>query len=127
LRYGRVTVKKEKPESYLPMTEAAFHVLLALADGEKHGYAIKKEVSRRTSDKVRLGPGTLYGIIKRLLLDGLVIESDERPDPALDDERRRYYRLTRLGEQVAIAEANRMQDLIDTARAKKLLGRPRTA
>jgi DNA-binding PadR family transcriptional regulator len=120
-------VKREKPESYLPMTEAAFHVLLALADGEKHGYAIKKEVSRRTGDKVRLGPGTLYGIIKRLLLDGMVIESDGRPDPALDDERRRYYRLTRLGEQVAIAEANRMQDLIDTARAKKLLGRPRTA
>src|SRR5215471_10974290 len=120
-------MKERNPESYLPMTEAAFHVLLALADGEKHGYAIKKEVSRRTGDKVRLGPGTLYGIIKRLLLDGLVVESDERPDPALDDERRRYYRLTRLGEQVAIAEAHRMEELIATARAKKLLGKPRTA
>ena len=111
-------MKQQKAESYLPMTEAAFHVLLALADGEKHGYAIKKEVSRRTGDKVRLGPGTLYGIIKRLLLDGLVVESDER---------RRYYRLTRLGEQVAIAEARRMEELIATARAKKLLGKPRTA
>ena len=120
-------MKEEDARSYLPMTEAAFHVLLALADGEKHGYAIKKEVSRRTGGKVRLGPGTLYGIIKRLLLDGLVVESADRPDPALDDERRRYYRMTRLGHRVAKAEARRLQELLDTARAKKLLGRPRTA
>src|SRR5262249_14391121 len=118
---------RAKRESYLPMTEAAFHVLLALADGEKHGYAIKKEVSRRTGGKVRLGPGTLYGIIKRLLLDGLVVESADRPDPALDDERRRYYRMTRLGQPVAISQARRLQELLDTARAKKLLRKPRTA
>lgn len=113
-------------ESYLPLSPAAFHVLLALADGEKHGYAIKKEVLRRTEDKVRLGPGTLYGLIKRMLNDGLLEECDERPDPSLDDERRRYYRLTDLGYKVATAEAERMEKLISAARAKKLLGKTRT-
>lgn len=112
-------------ESHLPLSPAAFHVLLALADGEKHGYAIKKEVSRRTEEKVRLGPGTLYGLIKRMLNDGLLVECDERPDPSLDDERRRYYRLTGLGFKVAAAEAERMEKLITTARAKKLLGKTR--
>lgn len=120
-------MKAKKPdlESYLPLSPAAFHVLLALADGEKHGYAIKKEVSRRTEEKVRLGPGTLYGLIKRMLNDGLLVECDERPDPSLDDERRRYYRLTGLGFKVATAEAERMEKLITTARAKKLLGKSR--
>ena len=121
-------MKAKKPdlESHLPLSPAAFHVLLALADGEKHGYAIKKEVSRRTEDKVRLGPGTLYGLIKRMLNDGLLVECDERPDPSLDDERRRYYRLTGLGFKVATAEAERMEKLITTARSKKLLGKTRT-
>lgn len=122
-----MTKKRTVPESYLPLSPAAFHVLLALADGEKHGYAIKKEVLRRTDGKVRLGPGTLYGLIKRMLNDGWISESDERPDPALDDERRRYYRLTDLGQRIAVAEAERMEKLITTARAKKLLGRPRSA
>jgi DNA-binding PadR family transcriptional regulator len=118
-------VKKSDLESYLPLSPAAFHVLLSLADGEKHGYAIKKEVSRRTEDTVRLGPGTLYGLIKRMLNDGLLVECDERPDPSLDDERRRYYRLTDLGFKVATAEAERMEKLITAARAKKLLGKAR--
>ena len=122
-----MTRKRIDPESYIPLSPAAFHVLLALADGEKHGYAIKKEVLRRTDGKVRLGPGTLYGLIKRMLNDGWISESDERPDPALDDERRRYYRLTSLGQKVAVAEAERMEKLITTARAKRLLGRPRSA
>jgi DNA-binding PadR family transcriptional regulator len=117
--------KKSDLESHLPLSPAAFHILLALADGEKHGYAIKKEVSRRTEEKVRLGPGTLYGLIKRMLSDGLLVECDERPDPSLDDERRRYYRLTDLGFKVATAEAERMEKLITAARAKKILGKTR--
>lgn len=80
-----------------PLTPAAFHLLLALADGEKHGYAIMQAVALRTRGEVRMGPGTLYGLIKRMLADGWIEELDERPDPALDDERRRYYRLTSSG------------------------------
>ena len=116
-----------KPEDYLPLTAPVFHVLLALADGEKHGYAIKKEVARRTNGKVRLGPGTLYGLIKRLLNEGLIAESGERPDPALDDERRRYYLLTELGRKIAIAEAQRMENILATARSKNLFGEPSAA
>jgi DNA-binding PadR family transcriptional regulator len=115
------------PEPYLPLTPAMFQVLLALADGEKHGYAIIKEVHRRTGGKVRLSAGTLYALIKRFEQDGLIVESDERPDPALDDERRRYYRLSENGRLLAIAEARRMEEAVDDARAKLLLGRPRTA
>ena len=118
--------KKQAPEPFLPVTPAMFHVLLSLADGEKHGYAILKEISRRTGGKVRLSAGTLYGIVHRLLEGGLIVESDERPDPALDDERRRYYRLTGLGRRVAVAEAERMEELLVTARARKLLRRPQT-
>src|SRR5246127_1173521 len=87
-----------------PLTPAMFHVLLALADGEKHGYAILKEVARRTEDKVRLSAGTLYGNLARLESAGLIAESNRRPDLVLDDERRRYYLLTELGRQVAVAE-----------------------
>ena len=112
--------------SYLPLTPAVFQVLLALADEERHGYAIMQEVEIRSSGAVRMGPGTLYGTLKRLLADGLVEESDERPDPELDDERRRYYRLTSLGREVAVAEAERMQKLVADARSKALLRRPRT-
>ena len=115
------------PESYLPLTPPMFQVLLALADGEKHGYAVIKEVHRRTDGKVRLSAGTLYAVIKRFVNDGLIVECDERPDPALDDERRRYYRLSDDGRAVAIAEARRMEEVVDQARAKLLLGRPRTA
>lgn len=97
-------------------------MLLSLADGEKHGYVISKEIARRTSNEVRLSAGTLYGIIKRLLEDELIEESDERPDFALDDERRRYYRLTRFGHRVAEAEAERLERVLAMARAKKVLG-----
>lgn len=98
-----------------------FHILLALADKERHGYEIMREVDERSEGKVRLGPGTLYGSIKRMLSDGLIEELDERPDPELDDERRRYYRLSDLGRRVAIAEAERLERLVKSARSKKLL------
>jgi len=98
-----------------------FHILLALADKERHGYEIMREVDERTEGKMRVGPGTLYGSIKRMLNDGLIEELDERPDPELDDERRRYYRLSDLGRRVAIAEAERLDKLLKSARSKKLL------
>ena len=117
---------KEKPETWLPLTPAMFHILLALADKERHGYDIMREVDERTEGNMRLGPGTLYGSIKRMLNDRLIEELDERPDPELDDERRRYYRLTDLGRRVAVAEAQRLERLVKSARAKKLLS-PRGA
>ena len=98
-----------------------FHILLALADKERHGYEIMREVDERTEGKMRVGPGTLYGSIKRMLNDGLIEELDERPDPDLDDERRRYYRLSDFGRRVAIAEAERLDKLVKSARSKKLL------
>jgi DNA-binding PadR family transcriptional regulator len=112
------------PEPYLPLTPPMFQLLLALADGDKHGYAILKEVERRTGGKVRLSAGTLYALIKRFVNEGLIVEVDERPDPALDDERRRYYRLAENGRQVAAAEAGRMEEAVGHARAKLLLPKP---
>lgn len=109
------------PQNFLPLTPADFNILLALADGEKHGYAIMQEVIANTRGKLRLGPGTLYGAIKRLLESDLIEESDERPDPAHDDERRRYYRLTEFGKRVAAAEAARLNELVDLARSRRLL------
>jgi DNA-binding PadR family transcriptional regulator len=114
---------RRDPEELLPLSPAVFHVLLALADAERHGYGIIKEVEARTDGRVRLGPGTLYGSIKRMLEQGLVAESDERPDAELDDERRRYYRLTDFGRRVAAAEAERLAGLVKVARAKQLLSR----
>ncbi len=114
--------KKRSIESYLPLTPALFHVLLALADGEKHGYVISKEIARRTNNEVRLSAGTLYGIIKRLLEGGFIEESEDRPDFSLDDQRRRYYRLTKLGSALAEAEAERMERVLAMARAKHVLG-----
>ncbi len=108
-------------EDLLPLSPAVFHILLALADGERHGYAIMREVSEQTAGKMRLGPGTLYGSIRRMLSDGMIEESEARPDPALDDERRRYYRLTPYGRRVAEAEAARLQALTRTAQARGLL------
>jgi DNA-binding PadR family transcriptional regulator len=112
---------EQKPENHLPLTPAVFRILLALTDGEKHGYAIMREVEETTEGRVTLGPGTLYGAIKRLLTAGLIIETDERPDPALDDARRRYYELTDMGRRVAAAEAERLAFLVEAARRKKLL------
>jgi len=115
-----------KPEDFLPLTPAMFHILLALADKERHGYHIMREVEERTSGNVKLGPGTLYGSVKRMIADGLIEELDERPAPDLDDERRRYYRLTDLGFRVAGAEAQRLEQLVRSARAKKVLPRTKT-
>lgn len=99
----------------IPLTPAVFHILLSLGEGERHGYALKREIAQRTNGKLKLGPGVLYGAINKMLELGLIEESDERPDPHLDDERRRYYRITTLGRQVARAEATRMRELVDMA------------
>jgi len=107
------------PDEYLPLTPALFHVLLSLADGEKHGYAILKEVAERTNNGVVLSTGTLYGIIKRLLADGMI-----RPSAAGSTERRQAYRLTVFGRSVALAEVKRLSDLVQSAEAKKLSVRP---
>jgi DNA-binding PadR family transcriptional regulator len=122
-----MTPLSKTPEVYGPLTPAMFHVLLALAGDDLHGYAILKEVDLRTNGKVRLSTGTLYGIIKRLLADGLVVERRTRPAEPQDDERRRYYRLTPLGRQVATAEAERMDEVLAVARARNLLKKTRTA
>jgi len=108
-------------ETLLPLTPAAFNILLALADGDLHGYSIMQEIASQTQGKLRIGPTTLYRSIKHMLEDGLIIESDERPDPALDDERRRYYRLTALGQRVAAAEISRLEQTLAVARSKPLL------
>jgi DNA-binding PadR family transcriptional regulator len=110
-----------------PLTPALFHVLLALADGEKHGYAILKEVESRTGGRVQLSAGTLYGIIKRLNAEDWIVESSKRPVAGLDDERRRYYRLTELGRRVAVTEARRLEELLAMARNKNLFRKPETA
>jgi DNA-binding PadR family transcriptional regulator len=108
------------PASLLPLTPAIVHILLALADDDRHGYAIMQEVARLTDGAIRMGPGTLYGTVKRLLASGLIEEADERPDAELDDERRRYYRMTPLGRRVLKAETARMAALVGAARAKKV-------
>ena len=109
-------------DKILPLTPAVFHILLALADGERHGYGIMLEVEAMTKGRVEMGPGTLYGTIKRMLKVGLIEESDERPDPELDDERRRYYRLTGFGQQVLAAEVRRLSALVDVAQSKRVFG-----
>ncbi len=113
--------RREDPDAHLPLTPAVLHILLALADEERHGYAIMLEVERQTGGRFRPGSGTLYGTIKRLLSSGLIAESGERPDPALDDERRRYYRLTPIGRRVLEAEARRLQQVVGVAKIKNLL------
>jgi DNA-binding PadR family transcriptional regulator len=119
--------KRDDTQAFLPLTPAMFHILLALADGEKHGYAILKEVARRTDGKVRLSAGTLYGNLARLERSGMIVESGRRPAIGLDDERRRYYRLTTFGRAVAIAEARRMEEALSQARAKLQIHKPQTA
>jgi DNA-binding PadR family transcriptional regulator len=106
------------PGDLLPLTPAALNVLLALADGERHGYGIMLEVRERTGGKVRLGPGTLYGAIKRLKEGGMIEESGGRSDDEADDERRRYYRLTGFGGEVLAAEVERLDSLVRAARRK---------
>lgn len=109
------------PESQLPLSPAVFHILLALVDGERHGYGIIQDVKLHTDGQMQLGPGTLYGAIKRLLKRGLIEEVGERPDPQLNDERRRYYRLTEFGLRVLRLEAGRLNEMVQQARLKKLL------
>jgi DNA-binding PadR family transcriptional regulator len=113
--------KKPDPYSFLPLSPPVFHILLALADEERHGYGIMQEVKFRTEGQVHLVPGTLYGAIKRLLKQKLIAETDERPDPELNDERRRYYRLTEFGQRVLAAEAARLARMVEQAQAKQLL------
>jgi len=110
------------PQGELPLTPAVFHILLALADGEKHGYAIMQEVETATDGQMTLGPGTLYGSIKRMLKAGLIAETDERPDPALDDARRRYYELSGYGRKVLAAEVERLEQAVRLAEQKHVLG-----
>jgi DNA-binding PadR family transcriptional regulator len=104
-------------DSLLPLQPAVFHILMALADEDRHGYGIIQEVLSRTNGDVRLSPGTLYRSIQRMLNDDLIVEINERPAPELDDERRRYYRITTFGRAVARAEANRLHELVRLARA----------
>jgi DNA-binding PadR family transcriptional regulator len=110
-----------EPNEFLPLTTPVFHILLALADEQRHGYAILLEIEGRTEGAVRLGTGTLYTAIKRMLTSGLIERSETRPHPTNDDERRTYYRLTPLGAQVARAEATRMNSLVGLARSKRVL------
>jgi DNA-binding PadR family transcriptional regulator len=109
------------PQYFLPLKPQWFHILLSLASGEQHGYAIMQDVLNRTTGKIRLWPATLYGSIKRLIEAGLIEASDERPAPELDDARRRYYRLTSLGKRVLDAECDRLQELVRTIRLKQTM------
>jgi DNA-binding PadR family transcriptional regulator len=108
------------PDQFLPLTPAVFNILLALADGEKHGYGIMQEVEANTKGQVLMGPGTLYGSIKRMLQADLIEESDERADPEMDDQRRRYYKLTALGRRTLRMEAERLAAQVKIARAKNI-------
>ena len=104
-----------------PLTPAVFHILLALVDEDRHGYGIMLEIAERTNQQMLMGPGTLYGTLKRMLESGLIEECGERIDPDLSNERRRYYRITRQGRRAAAAEAERLQALVRMARAKSVL------
>ena len=114
-------IESNTVQALLPLPLSMFHMLLALSDGERHGYALKREILRRTNGKLNLGSGALYGSISRMLDQGLIEESEERPDLHLDDERRRYYRLTGLGQTVLSAELERLDAAVSSARALGLL------
>jgi DNA-binding PadR family transcriptional regulator len=113
--------RKPLADTFIPLSPVVFDILLALSDDERHGYGIMQEVARRSDGATRLRPGSLYRALARLVQEDLVEESDERPAPDLDDERRRYYRLTSLGQEVVAAEARRLAALLRAARAKKVL------
>jgi len=117
-------MSETRPEDFIPLSAQEFQILLSLADQERHGYGIMQEVEARTGGELRLGPGTLYGAIKRMRGPGLIEEAGEREE---GDERRRYYRLSALGRAVAVAEAARLQALVEDARVKRLLPYPRSA
>jgi DNA-binding PadR family transcriptional regulator len=111
---------RDDVDSFLPLPASVMHIVVALADGEKHGYAIMRDVAELSGGAVHMGSGTLYGSIKRMLDQGLIEEAEERPDPALDDQRRRYYRLTALGRRVGAAESARLATLVDAATMRRL-------
>jgi DNA-binding PadR family transcriptional regulator len=112
--------RTRRPEDLLPLKPLHFLMLLTLADGDRHAYGIKKELAARQAHR-DLGPGTLYRTIDQLIASGLIQETDRRPAPELDDERRRYYRLTPFGRRVAVAEADRLSDLLKAARIRRLV------
>jgi DNA-binding PadR family transcriptional regulator len=114
-------MKDNRPESLLPLPTAVFHILIALADRDRHGYSIMQDVSARTEGAVQLSAGTLYSSIRRMLEQGLIEELRDSPDPSSTDERRRYYRLARFGRRVAAAEVARLNALVDQARATGLV------
>jgi DNA-binding PadR family transcriptional regulator len=113
--------RRRAAEDVLPLSPIALQVLLAIADGDKHGYAILKEIDRRTDGQIALGTSSLYAVLKRLLAEEMVEEAPERPDPALDDERRRYFRLTNFGRRAVVAELKRLETVLAHGRAKRLL------
>ena len=106
------------PASLLPLPPATFHILLAVADEDRHGYAIIQDVAARTSNELKLSAGTLYRSVQRMQEQGLIVEPRERPEPDMDDERRRYYRITEFGRKVAEAEARRLSQLVRMARQR---------
>ena len=113
--------RAQNPYELLPLTPPVFHLLVALSDGERHGYALMRQVAEDTDGTLQLGPGTLYGCLQRMLAAGLIAESDQRSDPQLDDERRRYYRISDLGSRVVRAEAKRLAAAVAAARSRRLL------
>jgi len=120
-----MTKSQQEIEQMLPLSLPIFHMLVSLMEGERHGYALKREILQRTDKRINLGSGALYGAINKMLEQGLIVESDERPDPHLDDERRRYYGITPLGRRVIQAEVARLRALVQFAEVR--LGVPHPA
>ena len=120
---GYTYAVKTEAESLLPLPSATFHILVALADDDRHGYAVIKDVAARTGGALKLSPGTLYRSMDRMLHQGLIREISTRPARDMDDERRRYYRITPFGREVAMAESRRLAQMLDLARAKGLAPR----
>jgi DNA-binding PadR family transcriptional regulator len=114
---------RERIQRLLPLKPVAFQILLSLAEGERHGYAITQDISGRTHTRMRIEPGNLYRELRTLLNEGIIVESDRRPAPDLDDERRRYYRLTPFGRSVAAAELARLEAVVADARSRDLAPR----
>jgi DNA-binding PadR family transcriptional regulator len=112
-------MSRKKPAAFLPLKSHWFHILLSLVGGEQHGYGIMQDVLERTDGKVRLWPATLYGSLKRLIGEGLIVESGDRPAPEFDDARRRYYKLTPLGQRVLDLESQRLKDLVRMLDARR--------
>lgn len=120
-------MSQQDPSKHLPLTNLAFHILLGLGDGPRHGYAIIRDIEERTAGAMRLRSGTLYTALQRLERNGLIEEGDRRPAPDQDDQRRRYYEITHVGRQVARLEAARLEAMLSTAREKALIGVPESS